>query len=432
MTASAPPSRLRRLLTSAGGSVASQAVTAVGSLALQFLALRFLSPSAFGAFALLTAVLVTATTVYTSWVGDSLNVLDRSDPRIRSAIAASMLLFTAAGVVGGAVFAVVLRLATPVGVALFALLTVLWLLQETCRRLLQARLEFSRLLVNDVSYVLVTLAVLGVASPLAGGLSIEAILAAMCAGTLVSLLVTLRRLPREEYRLVRPGFAGMRALSGFAAWRSAQSSLRPLTLLATRIAIDVFASRTVLAAVEAGRLLMAPALTVVAGAGGYLLPTYVRQRDAGLPLRPRNALTATAVLIAGSLACGLLAVAATGFAGPLITGGAFTLDALTVGGWAAYAVSFSATLPLACMATAHRMSRLVFLVRGAETAVGVTAMLVLLVLRPDLAHLAPYCIGLGGVASYLLLWWHLRGVRDREAERTDMSTSHSEREPHAI
>ncbi|WP_084779507.1 hypothetical protein [Planobispora rosea] len=427
-TSSSSPSRLRRLAVSAGGSVTSQFVTAAGSLALQFIAVRFLGPSAFGAFALLTAVLVTVTSIYTSWVGDSLNVLDRFDPEIRSALATSILVFVSVSAVGGSAFALALRLTTPAGAVLFALLTALWLPQETCRRLLHARLDFNRLVLCDVTYVLVTLSVLGLASVPAGELRLETILAAMCAGSLASLVLVLRLLPREEYRLTRPRLGGMRALSAFAAWRSAQSSLRPLTLMATRVAIDVFASRTVLAAVEAGRLMMAPALTVIAGAGGYLLPTFVRQRDAGTPLRPRNALVASAVLIAGSLACGLLAVAATGLVGPVITGGAFALDAVTVGGWAAYAVSFSATLPLACMATAYRLSRLVFVVRAVETAVGVAAMLILLLLRPDLANLVPYCIGLGGIASGLLLWWHLRRLRNHAQH----STSHPEREPHAI
>ncbi len=38
-----------------------------------------------------------------------------------------------------------------------------------------------------------------------------------------------------------------------------------------------------------------------------------------------------------------------------------------------------------------------FLVRAAETCIGLTAMLVLLAVAPDLAHLAPYCIGFGGL-----------------------------------
>ncbi|MEU4701857.1 hypothetical protein [Nonomuraea dietziae] len=419
---------VRRLAASAGGSVASQAVTALGSLVLQLVAVRFIGPVALGAFALLSAILVTATTVYTSWVGDSLNVLDRFDPALRSSLVASALFFATVGSAVGVALALVLRLMGPAGVALFAVLITLWLAQETFRRVLHARLEFGALLANDLTYVITTLVFLGGLRLITGGFDLDGILLAMCVGCLAALAVTLRRLPRQEYALVRPRLAGMRELSAFAAWRSAQSSLRPLTLLVTRVAIDTFASRTVLAVVEAARLLMTPALTLISGAGGYLLPTFVRQRDAGIPMRPRNALVGSLVLAGVSCACGVAAIATLGFFGPLITGGAFTLDAVSVGGWAVYAVSFSATLPLASMATAYKQSRLVFLVRGAETAVGLAAVLILLVLRPDLAVFAPYCIGLGGMVSGLLLWWRLRIIRDRvRARHTD-----PERGTHAI
>ncbi|WP_379577723.1 hypothetical protein [Nonomuraea mangrovi] len=392
--------------------MASQAVTALGSLALQLVAVRFIGPVALGAFALLSAILVSATTVYTSWVGDSLNVLDRFDPAIRGALVASALFFAVTGSIVGVVLAVVLRLTSPVGVGLFAVLIVLWLAQETFRRVLHARLEFGALLANDLVYAITTLVTLGGVWLLTNEFGLEDILLAMCVGCVAALLRTLRRLPPQEYALVRPRRAGMRELSSFAAWRSAQSSLRPLALLATRVAIDTLASRTVLAVVEAARLLMTPALTLISGAGGYLLPTFVRQRNAGLPLRPRNALVGSLVLVGASMACGVAAIATVGFVGPLITGGAFTVDALTVGGWAVYAVSFSATLPLASMATAYKLSRLVFLVRGAETVIGLAAVLTLLILRPDMAKFAPYCIGLGGVISGILLWWRLRNTRD--------------------
>ncbi|WP_061294916.1 hypothetical protein [Herbidospora cretacea] len=416
---------LRRLVARAGGSVTSQAVTAGGSVVLQLIAVRFLGPEAFGAYAIMMAVLVAVTTVYSSWVGDSLNVLDRFNPRIRAALCASILGLTAAGTLVGVAFALLLDLADAAGVAAFALLTVLWLPQESARRLLNARLEFGRLVLNDLVYVGTTLAIL--AGLWAGGtpFTLTWILGAMCAGQVLSLALTLLLLPSAEYRLPWPRLAGLREVTAFAAWRSAQASLRPVALLVMRVAIDTFAGRTVLAAVEAGRLLLSPALTVVQGAGSYLLPTFVRRRDAGVPIRPRNALTASVVLIAGTLACGVVALAVLGWAGPLITGGAFTLDAVTVGGWIAYTVSFSATLPLSMMAAAYTLSRLVFLVRAAETGIGLTAMLIMLVAAPDLAHLAPYCIGFGGLASGFLLWWHLRKTSLPSRNETPHATTHA-------
>ncbi len=138
-------------------------------------------------------------------------------------------------------FALVLDLADAAGVAVFALLTVLWLPQESARRLLNARLEFGRLVLNDLVYVGTTLAILAALWFTGTPFTLTWILGAMCAGQVLSLALTLALLPSVEYRLPWPRLAGLGEVSSFAAWRSAQASLRPVALLVMRVAIDTFA-----------------------------------------------------------------------------------------------------------------------------------------------------------------------------------------------
>ncbi|WP_395104400.1 hypothetical protein [Actinomadura sp. SCN-SB] len=137
--------RAGRLLSSAGGAVTVQFVTAGGSLVVQALAARNLGADGFGAYALLLSVLVMITALQTSFVGDTLTVFDRFEPRIRGALLLSVAGTVAAGTLAGAAVAVGLGVAVPVGAALFAL----WLLNETGRRIFTARGEFWRLAAND-------------------------------------------------------------------------------------------------------------------------------------------------------------------------------------------------------------------------------------------------------------------------------------------
>src|SRR5690606_37319355 len=89
--------------------VAAQAVTAATSLGLQILAARGLGLAEFGAFAVLLGLLITASAVYTGYVGDSLAVLDRHDPVVPGALVSSALVTWALAAGAGAVAVIVLR-----------------------------------------------------------------------------------------------------------------------------------------------------------------------------------------------------------------------------------------------------------------------------------------------------------------------------------
>ncbi|GAA4106667.1 hypothetical protein [Actinomadura miaoliensis] len=400
--------KLGRLLSSAGGAVTVQFVTAGGSLVVQALAARGLGADGYGGYALFVAVLVMITAVQTAWVGDTLTVYDRFDPRVRGALLLSVAGTVAAGAVVGAVISLVMGLAGAAGTALFALLVALWLLNETGRRIFTARMEFWRLALNDCSYLLVTLGVLGGWQTLTGEASLELLLGAMCVGCAASIMLAWVRLPREEYARAPLRGTAFREIAAFAWWRSIQAGIRPTALLVARLMIAGFASTAALAAVEAARLLLAPALTFVNGAGWFLLGDFAKAEREGRPMRARQAVRACALMAGIALVMSLAGILLADWLGPVVTGGSFDVDGLAAVGWGVYAVCFACTLPLASLATARKRSRTVFVIRGVESLVGLLVLAVLLAVDAGAASIAPFCLGAGGLVSAALLWRMLR------------------------
>jgi O-antigen/teichoic acid export membrane protein len=401
-------SRLGRLLSSAGGAVTVQFVTAGGSLVVQALAARSLGAHGYGAYALFVSVLVMITAVQTSFVGDTLTVFDRFEPRIRGALLLSVAGTVAGGALVGTVVAVALGVTGPAGVAMFALLVALWLLNETGRRIFTARTEFWRLAANDCCYLVITFATLGGALALGTSASVELLLGAMCAGCVGSILLALLRLPKEELAPAPLRGGALREVLGFAWWRSIQAAIRPSALLAARVLIVAFSSTAVLAGIEAARLLLAPALTFVNGAGSFLLGDLAKAEREGRPMRTRQVLRASAILGAVALVVSAAGILLAGTLGPVVTGGSFEVDGTALIGWGVYAVCVACTLPLAVLATVRKLSQTVFLIRGAEALTGLAALAVLLVVDRGNAVYAPYCLGIGGLVSSALLWRMLR------------------------
>ncbi|MDX6738512.1 hypothetical protein [Actinocorallia sp. A-T 12471] len=398
--------RLWRKGVTAGGAVAVQFTLAGGSLVVQAVAARLLGADGYGTYALLYGVLVLVIGVQTSWVGDALTVFDRFEPRVRGALLLSLLLTCGGGALAAALVAVWLL---PAGaVAVFTLLTVLWVLNETGRRVFTARMEFWRLAANDAAGYAVTLGVLGGCLLAGVEASLGLVFGAMCAGAAFAVVLARLRQPREEYALAPLRGSAVREVLGFSGWRAAQAGIRPLALLAARSLIAVTAGRAALGAVEAARLLLAPAQTVANGAGWFFLGDFARAQRSGRPLPASAAVKASLTLggITGAIA--LVCVALAGPLGPVLTGGAFALETAALAGWALYAVVFAGTLPLSSLATARKESRLVFVIRGVEMALGLAVLGALLLADPGAAAAAPYCLSAGGVASAVVLWFLLR------------------------
>jgi len=402
--------------------VTVQFVTAGGSLVVQALAARTLGADGFGAYALLLSVLVMITALQTSFVGDTLTVFDRFEPRIRGALLLSVAGTVAAGTLAGAAVAVGLGVAVPVGAALFAL----WLLNETGRRIFTARGEFWRLAANDCCYVVVTLGTLAGALALDVPASVDLLLGAMSVGCAVSIALAVLRLPKRELAPAPLRGSALREVLGFAWWRSVQAAIRPSALLAARFLIVAFSSTAVLAGIEAARLLLAPALTLINGAGGFLLSHFARAEREGRPVATRRALRASAVLGAVALAVSAAGVLLAGPLGPVVTGGSFEVDGTALIGWGVYAVCVACTLPLAMLATVRKQSRTVFLIRATEALTGLAALAALLVAGEGNAVYAPYCLGIGGLVSSALLWRMLRrGDPDQRPRRRDADAAAS-------
>jgi O-antigen/teichoic acid export membrane protein len=389
--------RVRSAARKVAAPVAAQGVTAATSLALQVIAVHTLGLTEFGAFALLLGVLVAGSALYTGYVGDSLAVLDRHDAAVRGALVTSALAAWTLAAVAGVCTVLVLRGGEAALVLSYAALLVVWLLRETLRRLLIARQEFTRLLVNDIGYLLATVAALWVLA-VAGGMSLVVLCGAMAIGAVVAVGAGVVGLPRSELRVLTPGLRGMRELAGFASWRAAHATLRPLALLAARVLVGAFFGLAAVGLLEAARLVVAPLQVVLNGAGSYLLPGYAaaeRSRE-GRPDAGRTAV----LLVGGTLVVGAGCAALAGPLGRLITG--VDLPALLVLGWVAYLAVWAAGLPYVSEVVARKLSRPTFTIRLADSLAGLALVVVALLAGAGMTAV-PWLMAVGGLYSVFRL-----------------------------
>lgn len=402
-----PVGRRRLLVGRVGGAVAAQGVTALASLVLQVVAARTLGAAGYGAFALCLAVLIAAVALYTGWVGDSLTVLDRFDSAVRRPVVAAALIGAVAAAVVGAFAALVLAATSAWEAVLFAVLIAVWLMEEIGRRLLIARMEFGTLVVNDCCYFGVTVLVLVGGRSMGFPWSLGLLFAAMLMGSAAAVGLAVVQLPRYELRGLRPSLHGFGAVAGFAGWRSMQATLRPASLLAVRILVAQFGSLGAVAALEGGRLLLAPVQTVINGAAGFLMSAFagIRRTDGGpsggARVR-RMAFAATLSLVAlVLLAGGTVALLLDPFAA-LLTDNEFQLSRGVVLGWAVYLATWAATLPAVADAVARRQSRLVFFARLFDSLVGLTLAATALLLGFEY-DVVPWLLSIGAVITLLVL-----------------------------
>lgn len=384
--------------------VAAQGVSAATSLALQVLAVHTLGLAEFGAFAVLLGLQVAATALYTGYVGDSLAVLDRHDDAVRGALVTSALVGFCVAAVAGVGTVLVLRGADAALLLSYAGLLVVWLMRETLRRLFIARMEFTRLLVNDVVYLIATMAALVVLA--AGGMTLVVLVGAMALGAAVAVVAGVFGVPRRELGRLAPGVRGMREVAGFASWRAAQATLRPLALLAVRVLVGAFGSLAAVGLLEAGRLIVAPLQVVINGAGSYLLPGYAAAERA--PARRRRTSRTAALLAGGTLAVGAVCAAFAGPLGRLITG--VEVPALLVLGWSAYLAVWAAGLPYVAEVVARKLSRPAFTIRLVDSLAGLALVVVALIAGTGMT-VVPWLMAAGGLYSVFLL--HSLAARTR-------------------
>ncbi len=391
-------------LNRASGAVVAQAAAAAASMALQVAASRTLGAAHYGTFTIVLAVVVLLAALEGGWVGDARTVLDRHDPVIRGALAAYQLSFAVLGACAAAAGALVFDLVGPWQALLVGALGGAWMLEDAGRRLFMARLEFWKLVVNDVVYLGVAGAALLVARAIGGELSLVSFVAAMAIGSSAAVAAARLQLPRAEFRWGPVTAGGLREVAAFGMWRAAHAGIRPLTTVALRLMVVAVASRSALGRLEVARLLVAPVLIVVNGVGSFLLPSYARAERAGGDGGPTGWV---AVALTGAIAgYGLVAIALADQLAPLLTAGRFGVDRVAVGGWCLFAIAFAAGVPAGTWLLAGRQSGTVFRLRAIDSGVGI-ALALGLVLAVGISA-APYGLALGAALGAGLAWSRTR------------------------
>jgi O-antigen ligase/O-antigen/teichoic acid export membrane protein len=397
------------------GAIVSQVIVAGTSLLLALVVLRELGAAGLGTFSLLFGVLITANSVQTGWIGDSLTVLDRFDPGIRRA------LFRSQAVSAIVIFAVTWAAALLVdGVdaataLLFGAASVAWAIEETMRRILIARREFWLLVVNDAAFALGAFGLLGAVVAGGAALTLDAVIIALLAGSIVAIGVAVVQLPRIELLRGPSAPSRMRELASFAGWRAVQVGLRPGSQAAARAIVAAIVGLEAVGRLEAARLLIAPALTVVNGAGLFFLPTYADQIRRRVRLHPT---IGRAMLVVGGICAtyGLFALALREPLVDVLTGGDSIVTPLAVASWALFSVAFGIGLPVGAANVAAGRSKQTFTIRTLDASIGVAAAGLLAAL--GWVDAVPLGLAAGGFVGAALLVRAVRSADDgAQAER---------------
>jgi len=402
------------------GAVVSQFTVAGTSLLLALVALRELGTAGLGTFSLLFGVLITATALQTGWIGDSLTVLDRFEPGTRRALRRSQsiaipVIFGATSALG----AVLTEIDTSTAL-LFGASSAAWAVEETLRRLLIARREFWNLALNDVAFAVGAFGVIGIVIATGAAFSVQTMVIALLAGSVVAIGLAVMQLPHIELARGPAAPSGMRRLASFAGWRSVQVGLRPGSLAAVRVVVATTVSIEAVGQLEAARLLIAPALTLINAAGLYLLPTYSIQARTRRALRP--AVGSAMLFVAGVAgAYGLVAIVAGDTILQAVgSAGAFDVPSTAaIAAWAVFAVGFGLGIPAGSATVAAGRARRTFACRAVDAAVGIAAASVFAV--SGAVELVPLGLGIGTFVGAALLYAGL--IQDRPANHDDLDAA---------
>lgn len=379
------------------GAVAGQVTLAFGSFVLQLVAVRALGPEGFGVFAMLFGAMVMATALSTGLVGDSLTVLDRHDPVLRSALARTAAAVIAIAASSALLLGWSLAGLSPGDSAVLAVATAAFLTADLGRRLLMATLRFWHLVVVDGVGLLSSMAVLTIAAT-TGTISLGDVLLALAAGQATACVVALACLPASERARPELHRGGVREVFGFGGWRAAQQFVRPTALNATRIVVLAAAGAAAVGQLEAARLLVAPAMLLVQGLGSYLFATYAADRSLPLAESLHRADHGAAAMLAGAAAVTLAVATALPVAGPLLAPG-YDLSMLAVLGWGTYAASCAAVLPYGSLAAVRGRPAAVLLVRVVDSGVAVAAVAIALLALGAPAEITPWLLAVGSFAG---------------------------------
>ncbi|TDN90834.1 hypothetical protein [Microbacterium sp. BK668] len=401
------------------GGIAAQSVQALISLVLQIMVSRILGIEDFGQFAILYGVIVLATAVITGLVGDTLVVLERGRGPIRAGLEVTLALVTALAAIAAGVLAGATGFLPPVEALLFALALAAFAVEEIVRRLLMASLAFPRVIAADSTGFVVALIVLG-GVWLVQPLTLGAFLGAIAAGQTVAIVVGWLLVPREDRFLVGLRGADQRAVWRYGSWRGLQQTLRPAMFTVTRLLVLSFAGLTAVGELEAARTYTSPLILVVGGFSSYLFVRFAgKHREGEGAGSLREADRVVLVLVGLTIAMGVVAVALAPWLGPLAFG--VELSTVAVVAWIAYGASVAMVTPYGALGAVTGRQTAVFLIRLADTVLGLAAVTVMLA-----SGVSPAVVPFALAVASLLGGAGLRWLATRPG---DTAASHSEGAP---
>jgi O-antigen/teichoic acid export membrane protein len=382
----------------------AESLNSLGTFVVTIYVARVLSPATLGQFSFLFAVLLVIVGIQTSWVGDTLTVLDRSHPEIKRGLHLTQHLLTASGfVAGGLIAATALDISVVVAIS-FGALVATWQLQEYGRRIFMARLEFHNQARNDGLYLVVVTALLAMPLVAAWQVSLAYVLCAMALASGLAFLTSYFTMPPiERLQINDLRGPGLRRVASYGGWRAGQVSVGNLSQAITRYLVIALASSAMMGVIQAAYLTLAPLFTLFAAATNVMLPVLTRAvRRSPAELR-RWTLLFAALITSASLIYGLAVLAAPSAIVHLIAGDQYSPSMLVIGGWIATALAVGLGLAFTSAALVVENVATVFWQRTMGSLLGLVIVVGVLVLSQP--AFVPVALACGAALSTGLLFF---------------------------
>ena len=320
-----------------------------------------------GEFGLLYGILVLATAISSGFVGDSLTVLDRQSHQLKAALQNWLVLVAVVGAILCAVGVWATGFVEKQAAVAFGMATFVFVLEDAVRRLQMAR---SAVLANRRG----GRDELACARRGAPASSVHHFGGVVCrAGCRSGMCNRGGCLPTAgRGEVAGPDRRSLRSTALYSTTVRSGRFSRPFvrTLLAlTRIVVIALVGVAAAGQLEAGRIYMAPALLVVFGLNSFLFASYALDAKSALPAALRRADRGVRLLLAITVAFGVVAVLCVPVLGPLIAGGQYDIPVTTVVGWVVYAISVAAVTPYGALAAVRGLQAAVLAVRVGDSLV---------------------------------------------------------------
>ncbi|MFN8076558.1 MAG: hypothetical protein U0Q15_14230 [Kineosporiaceae bacterium] len=386
----------------AAGALAAQFSQAAGSLLIGIVAGHQLPLDGFATVQLVLGVVVVTTAISTGLVGDSLTVLNRSDPALRAALGVVLAVIVALVATLSALISLVTHVMSTGGSLAFGILIAVWLAEDTLRRLLMASGRFWSIVAVDSTHLLVSGTLVIGWRPVTGrDIEVPMVLLALAAGQVAATVVAIARLPRHERHLGhRPTRAAVSEVVRFGTQRAVQAALRPVVLLALRLIVVAAVGKTLYGQLELARLWAAPALLVVNGAGSFLLASFAKQREhRRSSLRKSDA--AAVLLTVSSLAATGAALLGSHLFPTLMA--KHPAEPVAILAWGLYTASVGLVMPYGSLGAVSGRQRNVLHVRLAETVASLGFLVLLVPTGIWGPQLSPVAIAFGSIVGAMLM-----------------------------